>query len=70
MIVVIPSSRFSGSRFNISILSVTMGLLNYGAFYERVQKGLYGSIMINSHDITEGDWIHQIGLKGEYKAVS
>lgn len=69
-IVIIPASKFSHSSFNLSILSVTMGLLNYGAFYDKVEKGLYGSIMINNHDITVGNWAHQIGLQGEYKNVS
>lgn len=47
-----------------------MGLLNYGAFYENVQKGLYGSVMINNYNITEGRWSHQKGLKGEHNRVS
>ena len=69
-IVSIPAYNFPKSSFNLSILSVTMGLVNYGAYYEKAQKGLHGSIMINNYDITKGTWFHQIGLQGEYMKVT
>jgi hypothetical protein len=51
-------------------LSVTLGLLNYGAFYDNVKKGIYGSIKIANQDITTGNWVHQRGLEGEAERVS
>jgi ribosomal protein S18 len=46
-----------------------MGLLNYGAFYDKVEKGISGSIKLDHRDITFGNWAHQRGLEGEYKRV-
>jgi hypothetical protein len=58
------------SRLTLNILSVTMGLLNYGYHYDFVEKGISGHITYNGKDLTKGTWFHQIGLKGERDRAS
>jgi len=53
---------------DLDILSLTDGLQNYGAHYERITRGIAGgSVKLDGSDITRpsGGWTHQVGLKGE-----
>jgi hypothetical protein len=47
-----------------------MGLVNYGAHYDEVRKGIHDSVALAGKDITHGPWYHQIGLLGEEENVS
>lgn len=73
--IVIPVEKIKqlqtdSSQLTLNILSVTMGLVNYGYRYDFVEKGLTGRITFNGKDLTKGTWFHQVGLKGERDRVS
>ncbi|KAI8803845.1 glycosyl hydrolases family 35-domain-containing protein [Cladochytrium replicatum] len=57
----VPSSRPK----TLTILSVSMGLQNYGGHLETVTKGIPGDLFMARKNITEGTWTHVIGLRGE-----
>ncbi|RDX96237.1 Beta-galactosidase 15, partial [Mucuna pruriens] len=58
---------------DISLLSGTVGLANYGAFFDNVKVGVYGPVEIVSQsggteitkNISENVWIYKIGIHGE-----
>ncbi|KAK1318251.1 Beta-galactosidase 9 [Acorus calamus] len=55
----------------ISILTETVGLQNYGAFLERDGAGLRGHVNLTGmksgdRDLSNSLWTYQVGLKGEY----
>ncbi|CDP10946.1 unnamed protein product [Coffea canephora] len=55
-------------RNNISLLSLTVGLPNSGAYLERRSLGLDGARLKNSqatNDLTNSAWGYQVGLLGE-----
>ena len=59
------SSSVNQSR-NITILSVVMGLKNYGPWYDSIKKGLFDSLIyLNGKEIGKNDWSHQAGIQGE-----
>ncbi|XVF47153.1 hypothetical protein PTKIN_Ptkin03bG0086400 [Pterospermum kingtungense] len=55
----------------IDLLSLTVGLQNYGAFFDLVGAGVTGPVKLNglkngsSIDLTSQQWTYQVGLKGE-----
>jgi len=55
--------------FNLTILSVSLGLHNVipPGFMEK--KGIIGKVYINDYDITTSKWLHQPGLNGEILKV-
>jgi hypothetical protein len=43
-----------------------MGLKNYGAWYDFIKKGLFGSMVyVNGNELSNRHWAHQAGLRGE-----
>eukprot|EP01113_Clastostelium_recurvatum_P016377 TRINITY_DN1935_c0_g1_i2.p1 TRINITY_DN1935_c0_g1~~TRINITY_DN1935_c0_g1_i2.p1 ORF type:complete len:730 (-),score=170.45 TRINITY_DN1935_c0_g1_i2:65-2254(-) len=63
----IPSSM-AGPR-TLQILTVTVGLVNYGLHMEAVMRGIQGNVTLGSSNITSGTWTMQPGLKGEYLQI-
>ena len=64
----IPSgllSKTADSRHNITLLSAVMGLRNAGGYYDKLTKGIRSSVTVNGKDITQGEWSHEVGLRGE-----
>ncbi|KAL5549989.1 hypothetical protein UlMin_000165 [Ulmus minor] len=57
----------------ISLLSVTVGLPNYGALYDQVLVGIHGPVQLIGNkngnkvvkDLTNNQWTYKIGLVGE-----
>uniref|UniRef100_A0A1J3FJZ3 Beta-galactosidase n=1 Tax=Noccaea caerulescens TaxID=107243 RepID=A0A1J3FJZ3_NOCCA len=55
----------------IDLLSVTVGLANYGAFFDLVGAGITGPVTLKSAksgssiDLASQQWTYQVGLKGE-----
>jgi len=58
-------SSFSKGNHKLQLLTMTMGLINYGLHMETVKKGIQGRVTLGSTDLTQGSWQHQAGLKGE-----
>lgn len=59
---------------NITLLSQTVGLQNYGAFLEKDGAGFRGQIKLTGCkngdiDLTEFMWTYQVGLKGEFLKI-
>ncbi|XP_043696699.1 beta-galactosidase 8 [Telopea speciosissima] len=58
-------------RNTIDLLSLTVGLQNYGAFFDMEGAGITGPVKLKgsksgaSVDLSSSQWIYQIGLKGE-----
>ncbi|KAJ3054650.1 hypothetical protein HK097_001206 [Rhizophlyctis rosea] len=46
----------------LAVLSTVTGLQNDGPYMERIQKGILGKVAVNGVDVTQGQWIHQVGL--------
>ncbi|GLJ52389.1 hypothetical protein SUGI_1114380 [Cryptomeria japonica] len=64
-----PISLKSG-RNRIQLLSVTVGLQNYGSFFDLRGAGITGPVKLmgfkhGEKDLSSQTWIYQIGLKGE-----
>ncbi|KAJ3701565.1 hypothetical protein LUZ61_005270 [Rhynchospora tenuis] len=58
----------------VALLSVTVGLQNYGAFLEKDGAGFRGQIKLTGLkygdlNISEFSWTYQVGLEGEYSQV-
>lgn len=58
----------------IDLLSATVGLQNYGAFYDLVGAGITGPVKLKgsngaSLDLSSQQWTYQVGLKGEGSAL-
>ncbi|XP_058731711.1 beta-galactosidase 9 [Vicia villosa] len=56
---------------NLTLLSQTVGLQNYGAFIEKDGAGIRGTVKItgfeNGHiDLLKSLWTYQVGLQGEF----
>ncbi|KAL6907545.1 hypothetical protein ACP4OV_002584 [Aristida adscensionis] len=56
-------------RNKIDLLSATVGLTNYGAFFDLVGAGITGPVKLSGPggelDLSSADWTYQVGLKGE-----
>ncbi|XP_022970625.1 beta-galactosidase 8-like [Cucurbita maxima] len=71
----IPITMVPG-RNTIDLLSLTVGLQNYGAFFEKRGAGVTGPVKLESQknsitvDLSSGQWTYQIGLKGEDLGLS
>ncbi|KAJ8641769.1 hypothetical protein MRB53_018463 [Persea americana] len=64
-----PITLVSGQN-TIDLLSLTVGLQNSGAFYDKTTKaGISGPVKLigkrGSLDLSSNEWTYQIGLKGE-----
>ncbi|GLU19005.1 hypothetical protein SLE2022_352760 [Rubroshorea leprosula] len=68
--VEIPVTLVPGKN-TIDLLSMTVGLQNYGAFFDKWGAGITGPVELksskngNSIDLSSQQWTYQIGLKGE-----
>ncbi|KAL2913739.1 Beta-galactosidase 8 [Polyrhizophydium stewartii] len=49
----------------LSILTCTTGLYNYGTKFESIVKGILGKVTLGSQDLSGGTWVHQTGTLGE-----
>ncbi|KAL0460210.1 UNVERIFIED_CONTAM: Beta-galactosidase 8 [Sesamum latifolium] len=66
----VPISLQPGKN-KIDLLSLTVGLANYGAFFDMRGAGITGPVQLKSSkngstiDLSSQQWTYQIGLKGE-----
>ncbi|KAJ9178139.1 hypothetical protein P3X46_010048 [Hevea brasiliensis] len=65
----IPITVVPGKN-TIDLLSLTVGLYNYGAFYDLIGAGVTGPVKLKGQngttvDLSSQQWTYQIGLKGE-----
>ncbi|KAF7805571.1 beta-galactosidase 8 [Senna tora] len=66
----IPVTLVAGKN-TIDLLSLTVGLQNYGAFFDTVGAGITGPVRLNGLkngsilDLSSQQWTYQVGLKGE-----
>lgn len=71
----IPITLVPGKN-TIDLLSLTVGLQNYGAFFELRGAGVTGPVKLESQknnitvDFSSGQWTYQIGLQGEDLGLS
>nr|CAC44501.1 beta-galactosidase [Fragaria x ananassa] len=63
--------EFASGKNTIDLLSLTVGLQNYGAFFDLVGAGITGPVQLKGSangttiDLSSQQWTYQIGLKGE-----
>ncbi|KAK9940163.1 hypothetical protein M0R45_016836 [Rubus argutus] len=63
--------EFATGKNTIDLLSLTVGLQNYGAFFDLVGAGITGPVQLKGStngttiDLSSQQWTYQIGLKGE-----
>ncbi|KAF8085624.1 hypothetical protein N665_0656s0003 [Sinapis alba] len=66
----IPINLVTGKN-TVDLLSVTVGLANYGAFFDIIGAGITGPVSLKSAkngssiDLSSQQWTYQVGLKGE-----
>lgn len=72
----IPITVLSGKN-KIDLLSLTVGLQNYGAFFDTWGAGITGPVILkglkngnNTLDLSSRKWTYQVGLKGEDLGLS
>ncbi|KAK7272131.1 hypothetical protein RJT34_28551 [Clitoria ternatea] len=71
----IPITLVAGKN-TIDLLSLTVGLQNYGAFFDTWGAGITGPVILkdskngNTLDLTSQKWTYQVGLKGEELGLS
>ncbi|OMO93581.1 hypothetical protein COLO4_16849 [Corchorus olitorius] len=68
-----PISLVPG-RNNITLLSVTVGLQNYGAFFDKGPEGVTGPVKLTDNDkinidLSSNTWNYKVGLNGEVKRL-
>ncbi|PRQ33629.1 putative glycosidase [Rosa chinensis] len=63
--------EFASGKNKIDLLSLTVGLQNYGSFFDLVGAGITGPVQLKGStngttiDLSSQQWTYQIGLKGE-----
>ncbi|XP_040991166.1 beta-galactosidase 8 [Juglans microcarpa x Juglans regia] len=66
----IPIALVTGKN-KIDLLSLTVGLQNYGAFFDKTGAGITGPVKLKgikngtTVDLSSQEWTYQVGLKGE-----
>ncbi|QCD83343.1 beta-galactosidase [Vigna unguiculata] len=70
-IKVVQSLQFLPGYNDLTLLTQTVGLQNYGAFIEKDGAGIRGTIKITGFkngdiDLSKSLWTHQVGLQGEF----
>ncbi|XP_020240225.1 beta-galactosidase 8 [Cajanus cajan] len=71
----IPVTLVAGKN-TIDLLSLTVGLQNYGAFFDTWGAGITGPVILkgstngNTIDLSSQKWTYQVGLKGEDLGLS
>lgn len=53
-------------EYNITILSITIGLVNYAQHMETWRRGITGNVTVNGVDITGKGWTVKDGMTGEF----
>ncbi|PKU80113.1 Beta-galactosidase 6 [Dendrobium catenatum] len=60
---------FTQGSNKIDLLSATVGLQNYGAFFDLTGAGITGPVQLRGQsgtlDLSSAEWTYQVGLKGE-----
>ncbi|XP_068309481.1 beta-galactosidase 8-like [Pyrus communis] len=62
---------FASGKNTIDLLSLTVGLQNYGAFFDKTGAGITGPVQLKglkngtTIDLSSQQWTYQIGLQGE-----
>lgn len=70
VVLEIPISLVAGKN-TIDLLSLTVGLQNYGAFFDLKGAGITGPVLLKDSksgskiDLSSQQWTYQVGLKGE-----
>ncbi|KAI4386046.1 hypothetical protein MLD38_004016 [Melastoma candidum] len=65
------SANLVPGRNTIDLLSVTVGLQNYGAYFDKRGAGITGPVILkfsssgSTIDLSMQEWTYQVGLKGE-----
>ncbi|CAI0542297.1 unnamed protein product [Linum tenue] len=70
----VPVTLVAGKN-TIDLLSVTVGLQNYGAFFDLKGAGITGPVVLklkngSAIDLSSQKWTYQVGLKGEGLGLS
>ncbi|EYU36194.1 hypothetical protein MIMGU_mgv1a001958mg [Erythranthe guttata] len=71
----VPINLVPGQN-KIDLLSLTVGLQNYGAYYDKVGAGITGPVQLKNSqngsiaDLSLKQWTYQIGLRGEELGLS
>nr|AJQ19480.1 beta-galactosidase [Diospyros kaki] len=71
----LPISLIPGKN-TIDLLSLTVGLQNYGAFFDKTGAGVTGPVKLkgvnngSTIDLSSQQWKYQVGLKGEELGLS
>ncbi|KAK4441166.1 Beta-galactosidase 8 [Sesamum alatum] len=71
----VPISLIHG-RNKIDLLSLTVGLQNYGAYFDKTGAGVTGPVQLKDSrnrstvDLSSQQWTYQIGLRGEELSLS
>ncbi|OMO93522.1 hypothetical protein COLO4_16850 [Corchorus olitorius] len=68
-----PVSLVPG-RNNITLLSATVGLKNYGEFFDKNPDGITGPVVLTDNgnitiDLSSNTWNYKVGLNGEVKRL-
>ncbi|KAL4643890.1 hypothetical protein ACB092_02G123900 [Castanea dentata] len=68
---VVQPVQFIKGYNDLLLLSQTVGLQNYGAFFEKDGAGFRGQIKLTGFrngdlDLSKSSWTYQVGLKGEF----
>ncbi|KAL7153833.1 hypothetical protein ABFS83_04G195000 [Erythranthe nasuta] len=73
----VPLNNLKPGKNNIDLLCFTVGLSNYGAFFDQIPAGIEGPVQINglsngssTIELSKVPWTYQIGLKGEQLGLS
>ena len=59
----IPSTITAGQH-SLNVLSVMQGMSDYGDAF--MKRGLNGAVLWHNASIVEQQWVHQVGLEGEF----
>ncbi len=65
----IQSDKWKTPNIQLTIVTQTVGLQNYGARFDEIVRGITGSVMVNGENVSNSNWTHQVGLEGEFKGV-
>ncbi|KAI8616364.1 glycosyl hydrolases family 35-domain-containing protein [Chytriomyces sp. MP71] len=58
--------RDDGSDHELAVLVAVAGLQNCCGHLETLRKGIQGGVIVDKVDVAKGEWVHQVGLKGEH----
>ncbi|XP_058106772.1 beta-galactosidase 15-like [Magnolia sinica] len=69
----VPVTVKSGKNY-ITLLSVTVGLANYGAYFDIIPVGITGPVQLIGNgsvvrDLSYNQWTYEVGLNGEDKKI-